>query len=118
MEKKGVSDLIRYGTRETNKQPRAAHRMDKPVPLETSIPKGIFVVLRISPFTDSDVLMAEVQSEAPVKMNTVARIARHADAKKATVRLKTPLREESLATDKMGTGIRSKPTSRVLKTRK
>lgn len=72
------------------------------MPLETSIPKGIFVVLRISPFTDSDVLMAEVQSEAPVKMNTVARIARHADAKKATVRLKTPLREELSATDKMG----------------
>jgi hypothetical protein len=77
--------MIRYGTREANKRPTAAHRRDKPVPLETSIPKGIFVVLRISPFTDSDVLMAVVQSEAAVRMNTVARIARHADAKKARV---------------------------------
>ena len=51
-------------------------------------------MLRISPFTDSDVFMAVVQSEAAVRMNTVARIARHADAKKASVCLKTPLREE------------------------
>jgi hypothetical protein len=86
-----VQQLIRYGIRATNKQPTAPHRRDKPGPLETSIPKGIFVVLRISPFTDSDVLMAEVQSEAPVTTNTVARIARHADARKASVRLKTPI---------------------------
>jgi len=49
-------------------------------------------VLRISPFTDSDVLMAVAQSEAPVRVNTVARIARHPDVKKAIVCLKTPLR--------------------------
>jgi hypothetical protein len=42
-------------------------------------------VLRISPFTDSDVLMAVVQSEAAVRMNTDASIARHADVKKAIV---------------------------------
>lgn len=88
----GKSDLIRYGTREANKQPTAAHRRDKPEPLETLIPKGILVVFRIRLFTDSDVLTAAVQSEAAVKMNTVARIARHADAKKASVCLKTPLR--------------------------
>jgi hypothetical protein len=87
----GKPDLIRYGIREANKRPTAAHRRDKPVPLETSIPKGIFVVLRIRLFTDSDVLMAEVHSEAAVKRNTVARIARHADTKNASVRLKTPL---------------------------
>jgi hypothetical protein len=84
-EQKGESYLIRYGTREANKQPTAAHRRDKPEPLETSIPKGILVVLRISPFTDSDVLMAAVQSEAAVKVNTVARTARQADARKASV---------------------------------
>ena len=39
----------------------------------------------MSPFTVSDVLMADVQSEAPVKVNTVASIARHADARKARV---------------------------------
>ncbi len=76
---------MRYGTREAIKRPAAAHRRDKPEPLETSIPRGIFVVLRIRPFTDSDVLMADVQREAAVTMNTVARIARHADAKKANV---------------------------------
>jgi hypothetical protein len=88
------------------------------VPVETSIPKGILVVLRMSPFTDSDVLMADVQSEAAVTMKTVARIARHADARKASVRLQTPLREELLATDNTGTGIRSQPTSLMLKRRK
>lgn len=73
----------------------------------------------MSPFTDSDVLMADVQSEAAVMMKTVASIARHADAKKATVRLQTPLREELLATDnKTGTDIRSQPTSLMLKRRK
>jgi hypothetical protein len=81
----GESDLIRYGAREAIKRPTAAHMRDKPEPLETSIPKGIFVVLRISPFTDSDVLIAVVQSEAPVRVNTVARIARHPDVKKAIV---------------------------------
>jgi len=86
-----VQQLIRYGIRETNKQPTAAHNIDKPEPLDTSIPKGILVVLRISPFTDSDVLMADVQSEAPVKTNTFARIARHADVRNASVRLKTPI---------------------------
>jgi len=86
-----VQQLIEYGTRDTNKRPTAAHRRDKPEPLETSIPNGIFVVFRIRLFTDSDVLMAEVHSEAAVKRNTVASIARHADAKNATVRLKTPI---------------------------
>lgn len=81
----GESDLIRYGTREAIKRPAAAHRRDKPEPVETSIPNGIFVVLRISPFTDSDVLMADVQSEAAVRVNTVARIDRHADARKDSV---------------------------------
>lgn len=89
---RGKPDLIRYGTSEANKRPTAAHRRDNPEPLETSIPKGIFVVFRTRLFTDSDVLMAEVQSEAAVKRNTVASIARHADAKNAIVRLKTPLR--------------------------
>jgi hypothetical protein len=79
------SDLIRYGIREAIKRPTAAHRRDKPEPLETSMPRGIFVVLRISPFTDSDVLMAVVQSAAAVRVNKVARIARHADARKASV---------------------------------
>jgi hypothetical protein len=55
--------------------------------------------------------MAEVQSEAPVTTNTVARIARHADARKASVRLKTPLREGLLATDKMGNGYKVHITS-------
>jgi len=77
--------MIRYGTREAIKRPTAAQRRDKPEPLETSIPRGIFVVLRISPFTDSEVLMAVVQSAAPVRVNIVARMARHADAKKASV---------------------------------
>jgi len=86
-----VQQLIRYGTREANKHPTAAHRRDKPEPLETPIPKGIFVVLRISPFTDSDVLMEDVQSEAPVRMNTVARIDKHAEARKVSVCLKTPI---------------------------
>ena len=72
----------------------------------------------MSPFTDSDVLMADVQSEAAVMMKTVASIARHADAKKATVRLQTPLREELLSMDKTGTDIRSQPTSLMLKRRK
>jgi hypothetical protein len=89
----GKPDLIRYGTRETNKRPTAAHRRVKPAPLETSIPKGISVVFRIRLFTDSDVVMAEVHSETAVKRNTVASIARHADTKNAIVRLKTPLRE-------------------------
>ena len=87
------SHLIRYGTREANKQPTAPHRRDKPWPLETLIPKGIFVVFRIRPFTDSEVWMAEVQSEAAVTRKTVASIAKHADARKASVCLKTPLRE-------------------------
>ena len=87
------SNLIRYGIREANKRPTAAHRRDKPEPLETLIPKGIFVVFKIRPFTDSDVLIADVQSEAAIKRNTVARIARHADARNASVCLKTPLRE-------------------------
>jgi hypothetical protein len=80
----GESDLIRYGRREAAKRPPAAHRRDKPEPPETSIPRGRFVVLRMIPFTDFDVLMADVQSEAAVRMNTVARIARHVDAKKAS----------------------------------
>jgi len=82
---------MRYGTREANKQPTAAHRRDKPESPETLIPKGILVVFKIRLFTDSDVWMAEVQSEAAVKMNTVARIARHADARNASVCLKTPI---------------------------
>jgi hypothetical protein len=89
--KRRKSNLIRYGIREANKRPTAAHRRDNPEPLETLIPKGILVVFRIRPFTDSDVLMADVQSETAVKRNTVARIIRHADAKNASVCLKTPL---------------------------
>ena len=85
------SYLIQYGIREANKQPTAAHKRDKPDPLETSIPKGILVVFRISPFTDSELLMAEVQREAPVKTKAVAMIERQADTRKAKVRLKTPL---------------------------
>jgi hypothetical protein len=73
------------GIREAIKRPTAAHRRDKPEPVETSIPRGIFVVLRIRPFTDSDVLMAAVQSEAAVRMNIVARMARQPDIKKAIV---------------------------------
>jgi len=80
-----VQQLIRYGTIETIKRPTAAHRRDKPGPLETAIPNGIFVVLRISPFTDSDVWMADVQSEAAIRVNKVATIVRHVDIKKATV---------------------------------
>ena len=57
----------------------------------TSIPKGISVVFRINPFTDSELLIAEVQSEAPVRTKAVAMIAKMADARKAKVRLKTPL---------------------------
>lgn len=87
------SYLIKYGIREANKQPTAAHKRDKPEPLETSIPKGILVVFKINPFTDSELLMAVVQSEAPVKTKTVAMRARQADTRKAKVRLKTPLKE-------------------------
>jgi hypothetical protein len=87
------SYLIKYGIREANKQPTAAHKRDKPGPVETSIPKGILVVFRINPFTDSELLMAEVQSAAPVKTKVDAMIARQADVRKAKVRLKTPLQE-------------------------
>jgi len=86
-----VQQLIKYGTREANKQPTAAHKRDKPEPLETLIPRGIFVVFRISEFTDSELLMADVQMEAPVRTKTVATIARHADVRKANVCLKTPM---------------------------
>jgi hypothetical protein len=86
-----VQQLIKYGIREANKQPTAAHNRDKPGPLETSIPKGILVVFRINPFTDSELLMAEVQSAAPVKTKVDAMIARQADVRKAKVRLKTPI---------------------------
>jgi len=86
-----VQQLIKYGIREANKQPTAAHKRDMPEPLETSIPKGILVVFRINPLTDFELLMAEVQSEAPVKTKAVAMIERQADARKAKVRLKTPI---------------------------
>jgi hypothetical protein len=86
-----VQQLIKYGIREANKHPTAAHKSDKPEPLETSIPKGILVVFRINPLTDSELWMAEVQSEAAVNMKEVAMIERQADARKAKVRLKTPL---------------------------
>lgn len=86
-----MQQLIRYGIREANKHPTAPHKRDRPEPLETWIPNGILVVFKISPFTDSDVWMAEVQSAAAVKMNTVARIARHADARNASVCLTTPI---------------------------
>jgi hypothetical protein len=85
------SYLIKYGIREAHKHPTAAHKRDKPGPVETSIPKGILVVFSINPFTDSELLMADVQSEAPVKTRVVAMIARQADVRKAIVRLKTPL---------------------------
>lgn len=89
--------MVRYGISETSKQPTAAHKSDKPESLDTLIPRGIFVVFRISTFTDSELLMADVQMEAAVKINTVATIARHADVRKASVCLTTPLRSPTVS---------------------
>ena len=83
----GESDLIRCGIIEAIIRPAAAHSRDKPEPLETTIPRGVFVVSRISLFTDCDVWMADVQRAAAATMNVVATIARHEATKKASARV-------------------------------
>lgn len=76
-----------YGSTETNRQAKAAHARNNPLPTETSIPRGTGgIVWTVKELMSSAFFIITVQITDPMSKKRLPRMAKTDDNKKANVR--------------------------------
>jgi hypothetical protein len=80
--KRNTTDLIMYGTMDANMHAKAAHRIQRPGPACTTMPRGVLNCVWITkPFTSWDIFAIAVHIAAAMRRSTVARTAKLVDSK-------------------------------------
>jgi hypothetical protein len=86
------TDLIIYGMMLANKHANAAHRMYRPGPAWTVIPRGtLFLAWMTNELTSVDLFTIAVHIAAAMRSNTVPRTAKEVESRKVYVRVHMPL---------------------------